>query len=119
MATKLMVGMVAVGAWTVFACGNTVVTVPGTACPGFAGQTVESLASAAGYFIGDNFIPETIPPSVNLTATTGVLDIVAAGTWGRVSVIPRQLLSVFASRTVWCAAATDTHRTWSRRNHAR
>ena len=68
---------VTVGAWAALARAIVDLTVPSTPCPAFAGQTVESV-SARAFIYGDD-VPETIPPSVAIVNTTGVLTICASG----------------------------------------
>ena len=62
------------------------ISVPGTACPSFAGQTspvpVPSGWTAA-HFYGDLSDPTTIPPFVDVSGFGGtILSITATGTWG-------------------------------------
>ena len=62
------------------------ISVPGTACPSFAGQTspvpVPSGWTAADFW-GDLTDPTTIPPSVDVSGFGGtILSITATGTWG-------------------------------------
>jgi len=68
------------------AMASVTISVPGTACPSFAGQSSPIAApsgwTAADYY-GDLTDPTTIPPFVDITGFGGtILSITATGTWG-------------------------------------
>jgi hypothetical protein len=65
------------------ALADLTITVPGTACPYFAGQTFGSIPlSADNYFNVDTTVSSIIPPSIDVTGFGGTIpSITAAGAW--------------------------------------
>jgi len=72
-----------VGLTAAQASADLYVSVPGKACPYFAGQTFGSIPLTGEYYFNtDTLDAATIPPSIDITGFGGTISITATGTWG-------------------------------------
>jgi len=82
----ILIGLALAFAMAGPAMASVTISVPGTACPSFAGQS-SPIAAPSGWteadYYGDLTDPTTIPPFVDVSGFGGtILSITATGTWG-------------------------------------